>query len=208
MTKVQNRGGVVTSDREVRIFRTLEMRIQKRADGTPVLVGHSAVYNELSEEMWGFREKILPGFFSDVLGDDVRCLFNHNPDNVLGRTVAKTCRLFDDSRGLRFECDLPGTTVAKNLEESIARGDVSQCSFSFTTKEDRWTFKQDEPDLRELVKCERLYDVGPVTFPAYPQTDVAVRSVLAARDEARAKSAPVDRPLLRSARLAIAAAEL
>jgi len=30
-------------------------------------------------------------------------------------------------------------------------------------------------DVRELVKV-RLFDVSPVTFPAYTETDVAVRS--------------------------------
>jgi len=160
------------------------------ADGKPKTIGgYAVVYDQNSEELGYFIEVVRPGAFTESLKTaDVRCLFNHNADLVLGRTKAKTLRLFDEAKGLRFECDLPSTQAATDLSESIGRGDVDQCSFGFRTLEDRWTYYDgDKPPLRELIRCE-IYDVSPVTFPAYTATDVAVRSARQVLDDARAQT--------------------
>lgn len=144
-----------------------------------LITGHAAVFDSMSEEMWGFKEKIEPGAFAkSIKKDDVRALWNHNPDYVLGRNKANTLRLSEDEKGLAIEIDPPDTQWARDLMISMKRGDVSQMSFGFTVapKGERWEGTIDEP-VRVLTEL-RLFDVSPVTYPAYPATDVQARSAL------------------------------
>lgn len=165
------------TDIERRSFTLDEIRVEKREDGSAKIVGHAAVFNQLSEDLGGFREQIAPGAFADALADDVRALFNHNPDYVLGRNLSKTLRMVEDSRGLAIEIDPPDTQVARDLMVSMARGDITQMSFGFSVRPNGQNWAKDDEGrvIRTLTKV-RLFDVSPVTYPAYPQTDVAVRS--------------------------------
>ena len=172
--------------RECRIFDMDEMRLvdpEGGAAGLPRIVGHAAVFNSLSENLGGFREIIAPGAFSDVIRtDDVRALFNHDPNMILGRNKAKpepTMMLEEDATGLRMEIHPPETSYARDLVASMKRGDVSQSSFQFTTLDDKWETR-DGIMVRTVLKVKRLWDVSPVTFPAYPEADSGVRSSLAA----------------------------
>ena len=169
---------------ERRTFIVSEFRMEDGGDGKmPQIRGHAAVFNQPSEEMGGwmsFREQIAPGCFKDsIAADDIRALFNHDPNFVLGRNKAGTLKLNEDSHGLKVDITPPDTGWARDLVKSIERGDISQMSFGFDVQEDTWDFKRDkegEPALRTLKKV-RLFDVSPVTFPAYPQTDVNTRSL-------------------------------
>ena len=111
--------------------------------------------------------------------DDVRALFNHDVNELLGRTASRTLRLSVDSVGLRYEIDPPDTESAKRVVEAVRRGDLSGSSFSFSVEEENWrSIKSDgekEINIRELIRV-RLYDVGPVTFPAYEASTAGVRS--------------------------------
>ena len=154
-------------------------RIETRdsdGDKPAKLIGHAAIFNKLSDDLGGFKERIAPGAFADSLGNDVRALFNHNPDLILGRTKAGTLALEEDKRGLRVEIDPPDTQVARDLMESVKRGDISQMSFGFFTLDDDFERKRDGTIIRTLKKVD-LFDVSPVTFPAYPQTKIAMRSL-------------------------------
>ena len=151
-------------------------------DAPPKIVGHAAVFNQLSEDLGGFREKIAPGAFSKSIGGDVRAMFNHNPDMILGRTGAKTLTLSEDARGLAVEITPPDTETARHVIEALRRGDVTQMSFGFRTISDTWENEDGKIPVRTLNEVE-LFDVSPVTFPAYPQTDVAVRSLEAHKAE-------------------------
>jgi uncharacterized protein len=152
-------------------------RVVTRSSGKPGIKGYAAVFNRLSEDLGGFRETILPGAFRDCLATkpDVRCLFNHNPNLVLGRTRAGTLTLAEDDIGLRFDCDLPDTQTARDLRASIQRGDVDQCSFGFYVKSQKWARSAGEDLVRELHAVD-LFDVSAVTYPAYPQTSVDERA--------------------------------
>ena len=161
-----------------RSFPLVEMRVDD-GDERGKIVGHAAVFNELSEPLWGFRERILPGAFEDAIRqDDVRALWNHDPNYVLGRNKAGTLRLAEDDRGLAVEIDPPDTQWARDLLVSIRRGDVNQMSFAFTVLDEEFT-KEGGENIRVLKKV-RLHDVSVVTYPAYPQTDVQVRNILQA----------------------------
>lgn len=188
---------------ERRVF-TVEMRVQRRDDAGPLLVGHAAVFNQLSEDLGGFREKIAPGAFKTSIGeDDIRALFNHDPSLILGRNVAGTLRLKEDRVGLAYELDLPDTQLARDLAVSIERGDITGNSFGFQTVSDKWEMK-DGVDLRTLLEA-RLFDISPVTYPAYPQTDLAMRSLEAWR---ASQAAPVSLVDPRDTRLDILAPTL
>lgn len=152
----------------------IETRAADDPDKMPVIFGYAALFDTDSEDM-GFIESIATGAFDKALGDDVRCLFNHNPDFVLGRTTSKTLTLRVDNRGLYFECQLPETNQARDLVVSLNRGDVNQMSFGFRTINNRWD--EDGETMRRVLLEVKLYDVSPVTFAAYPQTDVALRSM-------------------------------
>lgn len=167
-------------DIERRVFTLNELKIEKREGGVRKIVGHAAVFNQLSEDLGGFREQIAPGAFADaVKSDDVRALFNHNPDFVLGRNLSGTLRLKEDSRGLAIEIDPPDTQVARDLMVSMDRGDISQMSFGFSVRPNGQNWAKDDSGqvVRTLTKV-RLFDVSPVVYPAYPQTDVAMRSLV------------------------------
>ena len=125
-----------------------------------------------------FIERIAPGAFAESIAkpDDIRALINHDPNLILGRNVSKTLTLREDDKGLLVEIDPPNTSYANDLMESTKRGDISQMSFGFQTIADSWERGQNgAPDVRTLLKV-RLFDVSLVTYPAYPDTEVAVRS--------------------------------
>jgi HK97 family phage prohead protease len=160
-----------------RRLSTLDLEIRS-LDGTPdkpVIAGYAAVFNQLSDDLGGFREKIAPGAFTKSLGNDVRALFNHDSNLILGRTKSKTLRLSEDPKGLAIEIDPPDTEAARDLLTSIKRGDVSQMSFGFFTRSDIWEDIGGKI-VRTLIDVD-LFDVSPVTFPSFPQTAVAVRAL-------------------------------
>ena len=169
--------------------------IQSRLDsknGKDVVIGHAAVFNSLSEDLGGFREKIQPGAFDDVLDNDVRAYFNHDPNYLLGRTSAGTLRLSVDEKGLRYELDIPNTTAGRDLKENLRNGNITQSSFAFTIGRDgdSWERNEDGADIRIINKVNRLYDVSPVSLPAYPSANdlaLAKRSNLIDKENTRKK---------------------
>jgi uncharacterized protein len=162
-------------NKERRNFPVTELRVEERDEKREV-IGHASLFNSLSEDLGGFREMIEPGAFDSVLQDDVRALFNHDPNLVLARTKSGTLRLSVDDNGLQYRFEPPDTTAGKDLLVSLERGDIDQSSFGFRVKEDKWE-ERDGEIVRIIKKFERLFDVSPVTFPAYPDTDVAKREL-------------------------------
>ena len=169
-------------DKETRNFPLTELRIEKRDDVKEV-VGHASVFNSLSEDLGGFREMIAPGAFDDVLQDDVRALFNHDPNMILARTKSGTLTLSVDERGLQYRFNAPDTTAGRDLMVSLERGDIDQSSFGFHVGEEEWE-QRDGEIVRTVLKFKRLFDVSPVTIPAYPDTDVAKREYRAFMEKA------------------------
>ena len=161
---------------------TVEMRVKEPTIGkkSSTIEGYAANFNSLSEDLGGFREMLMPGCFADALKtSDIRALFNHDPNFVLGRNMSGTLRITEDDKGLRFEVDPPDTACARDLQVSMQRGDINQCSFGFRVAEggDAWRKEPDGTYLRSILKVDRLFDVSPVTYPAYASTSCAVRSL-------------------------------
>lgn len=163
-------------------MRDIERRtydVELRAADGGAIVGYAAVFNSESRLIGGaFKEVILPGAFKRaVVEDDVRALWNHDQNYVLGRTKSGTLRLREDDHGLHTETDPPDTQWARDFRESIRRGDVDQMSFSFKVPEggDRW--EQRGRELVRYVSEVELFDISPVTFPAYEATTVSARAL-------------------------------
>jgi HK97 family phage prohead protease len=155
-----------------------EIRMDRQDDGSdPKIVGYAARFNSLSHDLGGFRERIQPGAFSRALqeGQDVRALVDHDPGRIIGRSSSGTLRMLEDSDGLRVEIDPADTTAGRDIMESISRGDVTGMSFGFTVRDDEWNI-EDGANIRTLRDMD-LFDVSVVTFPAYEQTEVALRSL-------------------------------
>ncbi|MCA9903838.1 MAG: HK97 family phage prohead protease [Anaerolineae bacterium] len=142
------------------------------AEKASKVTGYAAVFNALSIELWGFRERIAPGAFSAGLGDDIRALWDHQTSIVMGRTKSGTLRLSEDDTGLYFENEPP--TSATHQLESIERGDVDQMSFGFRVLEQEWD-EDDEGQLIRTLRKVKLYEVSYVAFPAYLATSAQMR---------------------------------
>ena len=153
---------------EKRIFN-IETRVDSTEDGRDLVVGHASVYDSRSNNLGGFYEFIERGAFTEELitNSDVRALINHDPNLILARNTSGTLNLTADERGLKYEFEMPETSYGKDLAISMKRGDITQSSFAFTVAEDDWSTDADGNNIRTIKKIDRLYDVSPVTYPAY-----------------------------------------
>lgn len=182
------------SDREMRCYSG-EVRAEMLSDQPTKIIGYGSVFNSRSEPLWGFREIIKPGAFDDVLTNDVRGLFNHDPNFILGRSTSGTLALRVDERGLQYNITAPDTQTIRDLVIApMMRGDITQSSFAFQVARDGDDWYEDEEGvvIREISRLSRLYDVSPVTYPAYQEADSGVRSMKAwqeARDSGALKNA-------------------
>lgn len=173
-------------DIEHRTIAVMELHAQEDGE-KPTMEGYAARFNTPAD-LGYFIEIIEPGFFDDVLDDDVRSLWNHDANYVLGRISAKTLELKQDDDGL-YQVTYPPVVEplaaqwAKDALVSIKRGDVKEMSFTFTIKSidrgdpvdgDEW-IRRDGKTYRFLKKggCRELFDVSPVTYPAYGETSVS-----------------------------------
>lgn len=162
--------------------RTYQFRAQE-TDGKRKLVGHAAVFNQEAVIAGLFREVIRPGAFAKTIQEaDIRALWNHEPSIVMGRKKAGTLEISEDNIGLLTGFFPPDTPLHNSHMESVRRGDVDQMSIMFEVVKENWLRSEttDQLDLREITEV-RLYEVSPVTFPAYTGTDISVeeaRSIL------------------------------
>lgn len=166
------------------------IEVRKRGDGGVVVRGHAAVFDSptmIGPAVGGFEEVVAPGAFAKTLADgaDVRFLFNHNPDLILARTKSGTLTLREDRVGLAVEAQLAPTSVGRDLAILLERGDVSQMSFGFRVVKDKWeTVNRSDGAAveRRTVLEAQLLDVSGVTYPAYDETDLALREATLARE--------------------------
>ncbi|HDR5273967.1 TPA: HK97 family phage prohead protease [Bacillus thuringiensis] len=177
-----------SAKKEMKEIRALPMTIEVREvnedEGKRTISG-SIKYNNESAEMrdwWGdtFVEEIAEGAFDESLKvRDVVGLWSHDTSQVLGNTKSKTLRIENDKKELRFELDIPNTTVGNDAWELIKRGDVDGVSFGMKVTKDKWSSEERENGKlykRSILNAE-LYEISPVAFPAYPTNEVSVRSL-------------------------------
>ena len=189
-------------ERELRCVSSLdapeaELHVETRSDGRPAIRGLGIVYNRLSQDLGGFRERIMPGAFDKILGRqrgrvDLVSYFNHDPNMMLGRESAGTLEVTSDGVGVRYVVTPPSTRA--DVLELVGRKDVKGSSFAFQVSRDgeAWTSDPQGP-IREIREAAGLFEMGPVVSPAYVQTSAAVglRSL-----EAWRRSIAAERPAL------------
>ena len=136
--------------------------------------GTAIVFNAASVDLGGFTEYIAPEAVDRTLreGLDVRALVDHDSGKIIGRTRAGTLGLKKTRTGLEIEIAPPNTTYARDLLESVGRGDISGMSFGFRTITDDWRM-EDGQAIRTVYDMV-ISEVSVVGFPAYPTTDVQV----------------------------------
>jgi len=165
------------SKKEIRTA-TVNLRVKDNDDGSKTLYGMPIVYESKSEDL-GFFETVKRGAAKNALTrSDVRVLYGHNSDSLLplGRTSAGTARAYETDEGIMMEVDPPDTQFARDLEVSMARGDVNQMSFAFSVLSDIWR-TEDGRDHRDIEEIDELFDFSIVVYPAYTNTKAAMRSL-------------------------------
>ena len=147
----------------------------REEDGKKYIEGYFAVFGSTYELWAGATESVAPTAFDGALGDDIRCLIDHETRLVLGRNTAGTLVLRVDERGLWGRVEInERDTDAMNLYARVERGDVSQCSFGFEILDEETEYKNDG-SVHWTIKSVKLYEVSVVTFPAYKETGVMAR---------------------------------
>ncbi|MBR9698644.1 HK97 family phage prohead protease [Bacillus cereus] len=169
---------VIMDKTETREIVTQKIEIREDDNGNRTLIGYAVKWEKKSLVMGyyrKFREQFKNGAFTETLrNDDQRFLWSHDTSKVLGRTKNNTLRLSEDAIGLRFELDLPNTTLGNDTYVSIKRGDVDGVSFGFSMISEEIQEPDDDLMLRTVTKA-KLLEVSAVAFPAYPDSEVSAR---------------------------------
>lgn len=168
---------------EAKVYREV-----KDGATVPRIVGTAAVYGVICDDLLGFPEYVDAGALKQaVVNPDTRCLFNHSPDWLLGRTTSKllpngkhTLTVWEESDGLHFDNFPPDTEFGRAVVIGIDRGDITQASFQFTVEKVEWIYEKEKEPERHIQIVDRLLDVSPVTFPAYPTTHVGLATAMRA----------------------------
>ena len=165
------------NDMKNKEIRTIDVQdLELRMDGdSQTVVGYASVYDSESNDLGGFREYIAKGAFEGRLNDDVRFLINHD-GLPLARTTNGTLTLSTDERGLKYEAKISDTSIGRDLLTLMKDGTINQSSFAFIVEDDSWEVK-DGVNIRTINKIGRLYDVSAVTYPAYEEASVGLRSM-------------------------------
>lgn len=147
-----------------------------QADAPPMISGYFAVFGSEYRMGEGITESVDPHAFDGALAGDVRALWNHDTNIVLGRTKAGTVKLRVDGHGLWGDIEVNrDDTDAMNAYARISRGDVAECSFGFDIIREEVTERPDGSWHFRIMEVE-LYEISPVAFPAYKETAVSARA--------------------------------
>ncbi|MBP1967982.1 HK97 family phage prohead protease [Virgibacillus natechei] len=170
------------SEKEIRMLDSqIEIRtIGEEDEKKDVIVGYALRFNTYSEDLGGFIETIEPRALDQARMDNVVALINHDSSLVLGRSTSGTLKLETDEFGLKYTIDPPNTSYARDLMESMKRGDISQSSFAFSLDyaddgDESWAHDRDRDIyIRTIKRFKSISDVSVVTVPAYSDTQVVV----------------------------------
>jgi HK97 family phage prohead protease len=160
---------------EKRFFTAPETRAKVINEETRTIRGYGVVFNSESAILYErgrrFREIIRPEAVNSVTSKRRLCMHNHKSDRLLGNTNAGTMRTGTDAIGEWYETDLPNSPTGEDVFQSVKRGDTEGSSFQFTVAEggEKWSIR-DGMAYREITKFAEIYEMGPVSEPAYPAT--------------------------------------
>ena len=159
-----------------RDFKLSEVSTRSADDGSPILEGYFVRYDDIFNVAPGATESIAPGAFEESIHGDVRALYNHNHDIILGRTSAGTLTLEDRELGLWGSVKInPKDSQAMDAYERVKRGDVSGCSFGFEIEKESTEIKDDGSVHWTIEKVNPLFECSLCVFPAYQKTSISAR---------------------------------
>ena len=147
-----------------------DVEVREASDGMKQFTGHAAVFDQWADIGGSFREQIAPGAFKRTINNktDVPFLYNHNPDTVMARTSNGRLRLSEDEKGLLVEADLnPADRDAAALITKMQDGNIRKMSFAFAVPKNGDMWNRDANPAERIIREAKLYDVSPVTSPAY-----------------------------------------
>jgi hypothetical protein len=160
--------------------RSIQQEFRVSPEGEPTTIGgYAAVFDSPTSIAGLWTEVVDSHAFDNVIGarPDVRSLFNHDPNYVIGRTTAGTLTLSIDARGLAYVATPPTTSWASDLIVSMRRGDITGSSYGYTVARDQWVDNADGSVTRTILEIGELFDASPVTFPAFDAATSTVRSM-------------------------------
>lgn len=168
--------------KEIRYIPAMSLSIREDANPDVMAIkGYVVKFNERSSLLYDeWYERVAKGAFAKSLQQNtIKALWNHNSDIVLGSTKSNTLKLIEDDVGLRFDLELPNSSQAKDIYESIKRGDVDGVSFGFYIREngDKWEYLKEEDVYERTLLDIDLIEISPTPFPAYPTSEVGKRSL-------------------------------
>ena len=178
----------ISMEKEIRNFN-IPVEVVER-DGQRMITGYPIVYNKDSEDM-GFIERIAPGAAKKALKrSDIRALKNHDPNLIFGRQGVNL-KFTEDKEGLYYEASEIDTQTYRQVSEEVRLGLLTGQSFGFTILADEWKDLDTDMPKRTITEIGQIFDVGPVTYPAYTDTSVALRSL----EKAKAEGVPEFKPI-------------
>lgn len=170
----------MVQQKEIRNFNSdIEVRAEDGQEQKKI-VGYALKFNTWSQDLGGFIETIDRNALNNCDMSDVRCLIDHDSQKILGRTTNNTLKLTVDDIGLRYECTPSDTTYARDLLTNMSNGNINQCSFGFILNYDNkdcdsWELDEENRIYKRTIRdIRQLFDVSPVTYPAYSQTECVV----------------------------------
>jgi len=162
-----------------RLHSQLPLNVERRGDGKAYISGYAAKYNVRSTLLGNFREEIKPGAFDRALREQshpIVALWNHDSNHVLGSTRSATLEVGTDDDGMRYSVEVPDTSLGRDLQVLISRGDVWGSSFAFTIASrdgESWAEENGQP-VRYVHEVDGVYDVSPVLSPAYEDATASI----------------------------------
>lgn len=180
-------------NKEIRAYSAacVEVRARKEGEESRIIAGYAVKWGMRSSFM-GFYEVFQRGAFAEYLSDaarEVLLLNQHDWKQPLARRTNGTLKVEEDDIGLKFEAELNDSTRAADVIKDIESGNVGGTSFCFRSRKETYTDgewdNEKNPVVREILKAD-LYEISPVTVPAYPDSEVGTRDIESAVKEAYA----------------------
>jgi len=158
------------------IYLRSQFEAREEQNGEKILDGLFIPYNQETELWRGFYEEIASGAFTESLrNSDIRVLYNHNSDIVLGREKSHTAVISERSDGVYCKISInQSDTEALNIYERVKRGDISGNSFGFYPTKEIYRDKGND-EIKVVVTEGELVELSVCPFPAYEQTNISAR---------------------------------
>lgn len=175
--------------KEIRNIPTpkFEVRQSKTSSGLTAY-GYTSVWDSLSLDLGGFRERVQRGAWADSLQNDEQMVyFGHDCNNILGSTEANTATMKEDSKGLLVSCELPNTQLGNDVATLLERGDLKHMSVGFGVSDKGQTWANIGGEIVRTITKATLYEASFVAQPAFPDTTAAVRSLAAFKASKRSQ---------------------